>query len=203
MYRLTLALLAVLLVPAFAQATTSLKTKENYACGGQIITHSSCDKKSRERWEVTCCDQGYRAQGISFSKHTHSNRKIDAMAVECRSVQKGNVVSTSKDFGRESRLQHTCKTSEILTGVAFKQHVERDGDLNDALSAAAPICLHPGNGKIRTINDMNMNTLSSPRQEVSVKIDKMVIGIATLDEDVGDDTECVGLVVIDRPSFNK
>ncbi|OGQ08325.1 MAG: hypothetical protein A3G32_07470 [Deltaproteobacteria bacterium RIFCSPLOWO2_12_FULL_40_28] len=172
-----------------AAANETFRTSKMEACGGTILTNNDCSENPRSTWHVSCCEEGYRVQGVHYARHTHHNT-VDALSAVCRSISKGNDAVDNDDFSQEKRINSVCHKTEILTGVTWKDKVTDGGEKRDSAVEVSAICLNPTTGKTRTIQNMGKENAYTTQ----VSLPKRVVGIATK-EHLFDTTDCTALVV--------
>lgn len=167
------------------------------ACGGTILYNSDCDN-SRRKWRISCCPEGYRAQGVAYTdvrKQDHA----DAVSVVCRSVSRGNDV-VPVDFNHSPK-QLVCEKTEVLAGIYCKDVQNKGGKNMDTLDGCTAVCEHPGSRDLRRIYQHDIQG-GREGKEYSVRLPKRVVGIATkeLDDKGGDPgksdrADCAALIV--------
>lgn len=178
---------------SFAQKTFT--TKSTSVCGGEIRVSDDCANNKHRYWHVSCCDENYRVQGITYSDHRNSD-SVDTVGTVCRSVSKGNKELENRDFGTENKTKLVCKRTEVLTGVQWKDRINSRGKDIDSMDSIVPICTDPSDGSSRTLSTTDADNGGKTYKE-SASLKYEVVGIATR-ERLSDTTECASLIVAPR-----
>lgn len=160
-------------------------------CGGEIVHDNDCSS-NKLNYSVSCCDPGYRVQGVIYND-LKGQDNMDAVGAVCRHVTKGNV-KVASDFynrgnrGRKGTVQFVCDRTEVLAGIACK-----DLPRKDSLDGCTAVCQKPG-GPLREI--YNPDLVSNPRSYVrhTVKLPNRVAGIGYKEEKVRSDrADCANI----------
>ncbi|HBF13511.1 MAG TPA: hypothetical protein DDW49_09070 [Deltaproteobacteria bacterium] len=187
------ALLALLGLSANVFAKQALRTMDENVCGGKIIVNEDCKGHDHRKWQVSCCDEGYRIQGVIYTDHAESD-SVDTLSAMCRSVAKGNTDIDNRDFGRENRVKITCNNNEILTGVVWKDRVTKAQGQIDSMDSVVPVCVNPATGARRVLSSSDFQNGGGALHKAEVNLPRRVIGIASK-ERLGDTTDCAAVVV--------
>lgn len=166
-------------------------------CGGTIVSDNDCDS-NRRSYSVTCCPDGYRAQGVAYNDMSGSDI-ADAISPICRHVVKGNDMMPT-DFQTPPTL-HLCEKTEVMSGIACKD-MPQDGERSDNLDGCTAICKNPSNGKVRMIFSKDLEENRS-RQYVqhTIELPNRIFGIAYKDIGKGssDRGDCATIVYRNEP----